>query len=140
MKQIIKNIDKCNDTNALKNVSSLLCEYIDGLPCNEGKLELMKNVASEITGCSYDEELSNMHLCLIGKIHTVAEADFMWKGENNISRYDWRVLWGEMERIHEEKIKRWFPKHSKMDMREKIYDECVTFLKAGLSPWHDIGR
>lgn len=131
---VIENIKKSEDLDALKNTSLLLWEYIKDSPCNERKFSLAKSIISEISDCTYNEELSNMFLCLIGELHCVTEADLVWREENKISRYDWRVLWGEMSRIHKEKIKRWFPKITNCDLRNKIYDECIAFLRSGHTP------
>ena len=94
MKKIIERISEASDIDALKNVAKLLCEHIECEPCSGRKMETMKEIATELEQYSYDEEMANMHLCLIGELHTAIDADLMWKAENGLTRYDWRVLWG----------------------------------------------
>lgn len=138
MKKIIERISEVSDIDALKNVAKILCEHIECEPCSGRKMETMKEIATELEQYSYDEEMANMHLCLIGELHTAIDADLMWKAENGLTRYDWRVLWGQMAHIHTDKIKSWFTGISGDGLRRKIYDECITFLNQGLKPWMDI--
>ncbi len=137
MENVIAKAAACTDVDTLQNVVRIMSEYIR--PDNSGRmLEMMKAIIGEVGECHYDEETSTMHLCLISQLYTIDDADRMWRECNGVTRYDWRVLWGEMCRMHSDKIRRWFPGIGADMARKRIYDECMAFLKAGLTPWHDL--
>lgn len=48
------------------------------------------------------------------------------------------VLWGEMVKRNDAKIKKWFPKINTLDYERKIFDECVSFLENGGMPYYDL--
>lgn len=137
MENVITKAAACTDVGALQNVVRIMGEYFR-LENSGRTLEMVKSISSEVGECRYDEETSTMHLCLIGQLHTIGDADRMWRECNGVPRYDWRVLWGEMSRMHASKIRRWFPGIGSDGMCKRIYDECIAFLDAGLTPWHDL--
>ena len=51
---------------------------------------------------------------------------------------DWCVLWGEMVKRNDVKIKKWFQKISELDFERKIFDECISFLNSGELPYYDL--
>ena len=46
-------------------------------------LDMMKQVQCEIGECHFDEEMSDMHLCLIGQLHTKDVAKDYWNEVKN---------------------------------------------------------
>lgn len=100
----------------------------------------MKQVHGEIGSCHYNEEMSDMHLCLIGQLHTKDVAKDYWHEvkNDNINLEDWCVLWGEMVRCNDAKIKKWFPKINTYNYEQKIFDECISFLESGRLPYYDL--
>ena len=58
---------------------------------------VMKQVQCEIGECHFDEEMADLHLCLIGQLHTKDVAKDYWHEvkNDNINLEDWCVLWGE---------------------------------------------
>lgn len=90
--------------------------------------------------CHFDEEMADIHLCLINQLHTKDVAKDYWHEVNNdnITINDWCVLWGEMVKRNNEKIKKWFPKINALDYERKIFDECISFLNNGGLPYHDL--
>lgn len=89
---------------------------------------------------NYDEEMADIHLCLIGQLHTKDVAKDYWHEvkNDNINLDDWCVLWGEMVKRNDGKIKKWFPKINALDYERKIFDECISFLDNGGLPYHDL--
>ena len=84
--------------------------------------------------------MADMHLCLIGQLHTKDVAKDYWHEvkNDNINLEDWCVLWGEMVKRNDEKIKKWFPKINALDYERKIFDECISFLNNGELPYNDL--
>lgn len=103
-------------------------------------LDMMKQVQGEIDACHYDEEMVDMHLCLIGQLHTKDVAKDYWHEvkNDNITINDWCVLWGEMVKRNDAKIKKWFPKINTYNYEQKIFDECISFLESGRLPYYDL--
>lgn len=103
-------------------------------------LSNLLQLRGEADSCNYDEDTAKLHLCIIGKIDCVETARVNYnKIENdNINEWDFVVLWAEMERIHGEKIRKWFPSIREMDFESKILDECALFVKAGKLPYYDL--
>lgn len=103
-------------------------------------LDMMKQVQCEIGECHFDEEMADIHLCLINQLRTKDVAKDYWHEVNNdnITINDWCVLWGEMVKRNNEKIKKWFPKINALDYERKIFDECISFLNNGGLPYHDL--
>ena len=103
-------------------------------------LDMMKQVHGEIGECHFDEEMADIHLCLIGQLHTKDVAKDYWNEvkNDNINLDDWCVLWGEMVKRNDGKIKKWFPKISAIDFEIKIFDECISFLNSGELPYYDL--
>lgn len=140
MKNVFEKIMQCDDIDMIKNCISILSEECEIGMNNENLLETLKVIQSEIEGCHYDEDIARLHLSLIGKLSAIDEAKDFWNRINNkdINVWDWSVLWGEMDRQNEGKIKRWFPNIRKIDYEEKIYDECMSFLSNNKHPFSDI--
>lgn len=103
-------------------------------------LDMMKQVQGEIGACHYNEEMADMHLCLIGQLHTKDVAKDYWHEvkNDNINLEDWCVLWGEMVKRNDAKIKKWFPKINTYNYEQKIFDECISFLESGRLPYYDL--
>lgn len=88
----------------------------------------------------FDEEMADLHLCLINQLYTKDVAKDYWHEvkNDNITINDWCVLWGEMVKRNDEKIKKWFPKINALDYERKIFDECISFLNNGELPYQDL--
>ena len=140
MKKVFENILASNDIQAIKNCVATMADCCE-VGMNDGvMLDMMKQVKGEIGACHYDEEMADMHLCLIGQLHTKDVAKDYWHEvkNDNINLEDWCVLWGEMVKRNDEKIKKWFPKINALDYERKIFDECISFLNNGELPYHDL--
>ena len=140
MKKVFENILASNDIEAIKNCVVTMADCCE-VGMNYGvMLDMMKQVQSEIGEFHFDEEMADMHLCLIGQLHTKDIAkDYCHEVKNyNINLEDWCVLWGEMVRRNDEKIKKWFPKINALDYERKIFDECISFLNNGELPYNDL--
>ena len=74
--------------------------------------------------------ISDLHLCIIGQLHTKDFAKDYWHEvkNDNITINEWFVLWGEMVRRNDGKIKKWFPNINAVDYERKISDVCISFL------------
>lgn len=46
-------------------------------------LDIMKQVQSEIGECNFNEEMADLHLCLIGQLHTKDVANDYWNEVKN---------------------------------------------------------
>ena len=140
MKKVFERVLACNDMQVVRNCVSIIADNCE-IGMNDGTmLETMKQVQGEIGACHYDEEMAKMHLCLIGQLHTADVAKDYWHEVDNdkITIPDWLVLWGEMVKRNDAKIKKWFPKCSTLDFEKKILDECVSFLGSGQMPFYDL--
>ena len=140
MKKVFENILASNDIEAIKNCVVTMADCCE-VGMNDGvMLDMMKQVQSEIGECNFDEEMADMHLCLIGQLHTKDIAKDYWHEvkNDNINLEDWCVLWGEMVKRNAEKIKKWFPKINALDYERKIFDECISFLNNGELPYNDL--
>lgn len=140
MKKVFEKVLDCDDMQAIKNVVSIMAESCDIGMNDSCALEMMKQVQGEIGSCHYDEEMARMHLCLIEQYHTADVAKDYWHEveSDKITLPDWLVLWGEMVRRNDAKIKKWFPKCSTIDYEKKIFDECISFLDSGELPFYDL--
>lgn len=141
MKGLINKIKMCEDINIVKNVVAIMLEFCDAEMNGKGRLLMLKEMRSELEGDHYDEELADLHLALIGMQRTKETALRHWRrnSREDVSVFDWFVLWGEMLRIHERKIRLWFPNITTEELEGKLFDECMTFLDNGRSPFRDLG-
>lgn len=124
----------------VKNCVAILADNCE-IGMNDGTmLETMKQVQSEVGTCHYDEEMAKIHLCLIDQLHTadVAKDYFHEVKSGKITLPDWLVLWGEMVKRNDAKLKKWFPKCSTLDYEKKILDECLSFLDNEGTPFFDL--
>lgn len=140
MKQIFKKILECDDIQVVKNCISIIAEYSETGMSNGCMLEMLKSLQSEISSCNYDEETADLHLCLIKQLHTKDVAKDFWREDidERINKNDWFVLWGEMVRQNESKIKKWFPGIKLIGYECKIFEECLNFLSNGKLPYCDL--
>lgn len=140
MKKVFERVLACDDMQTMKNVVSIMAESCDIGMNDSCTLEMMKQVQGEIGACHYDEEMAKIHLCLIGQLHTADVAKDYWHEFDNdkITLSDWLVLWGEMVKRNDSKIKKWFPKCSTIDYEKRIFDECISFLDNGELPFYDL--
>lgn len=140
MKKVFEDIIASNDMQAIKNCATIMADCCEVGMNDSVMLDMMKQVKGEIGACHYDEEMADMHLCLIGQLHTKDVAKDYWhevKNEN-INLEDWCVLWGEMVKRNDGKIKKWFPKINTYNYEQKIFDECISFLVSGRLPYYDL--
>jgi hypothetical protein len=140
MKNVFENILSCNDTQVIKNCFAIMADCCEVGMNDSVMLDMMKQVQGEVAKCHYDEEMADLHLCLIGQLHTKDVAKDYWHEvkNDNINLDDWCVLWGEMVKRNDGKIKKWFPKISALDFERKIFDECISFLNSGELPYYDL--
>ena len=84
--------------------------------------------------------MADLHLCIINQIHTEDVTKDYWHEvkNDNINLEDWCILWGEMVKRNDGKIKKWFPKINALDYERKIFDERISFLNNGELPYHDL--
>lgn len=95
-------------------------------------LDMMKQVKGEIGACHYDEEMADMHLCLIEQLHTKDVAKDYWHEvkSDKINLEDWCVLWGEMVKRNAGKIKKLkFRKSTRLISRERFSTNAFLSLK-----------
>lgn len=140
MKRIFNEILKCNDIQTIKNCVSIIAESVE-IGMNDGcLLEMLKSLQGEISTCNYDEETADLHLCLINQLHTKDVAKDYWSDDIDtiINQYDWYVLWGEMIKRNEAKIKKWFPGIKLIDYERKICEECLNFIDNNGLPYHNL--
>ena len=140
MKKVFEDILASNDIQTIKNCVTIMADCCEVGMKDSVILDMMKQVNGEIGACHYDEEMADMHLCLIGQLHTKDIAKDYWHEvkNDNINLEDWCVLWGEMVKRNDEKIKKWFPKINALDYERKIFDECISFLNNCGLPYHDL--
>lgn len=139
MKDFIEEVRATDDVSVLKNVVSIMAEACAGGLNGASLLETMKKVKSEIGGTSYDYDMARLHLCLIGNLPVMEDAARYWDGHagDRIGEFDWYVLWGEMVRRNERKIRKWFPGITREELNQKVYDECISAIDTGCIPFHD---
>lgn len=140
MKKVFENILASNDIQAIKNCVAIMAECSEVGMTDGVMLDMMKQVQCESGECHFDEEMADIHLCLINQLHTKDIAKDYWHEvkNDNITINDWCVLWGEMVKQNDKKIKKWFPKINALDYERKIFDECISFLNNGELPYHDL--
>lgn len=140
MKEVFKRVLACDDMQVVKNCISIIADNCE-IGMNDGTmLETMKQVQSEIGACHYDEEMADLYLCLVKQLPTKDVAKDYWHQVENrkITLPDWLVLWGEMVRRNETKIRKWFPNTREISFNDKIFDECISFLENGGVPFFDL--
>lgn len=140
MKKVFENILESNDIQSIKNCVTIMADCCEVGMNDSVMLDMMKQVQSEIGDCHFDEEMTDMHLCLIGQLHTKDVAKDYWNEvkNDNINLEDWCVLWGEMVKRNDAKIKKWFQKINTYNYEQKIFDECISFLESGRLPYYDL--
>lgn len=130
--ELTNEIMSCEDIDIVKNCLVITTEACEQHLNKKELLGLMKEIKSEVSGCHYTKEMAQMHLKAIGELPVMDVAkDYWYKvdgGGYRINIYDWCVLWGEMERMHCEKIHRWFGNLQDIDYEAKVYDECIAYL------------
>lgn len=121
MKKVFEDIIASNDMQAIKNCVTIMADCCEVGMNDSVMLDVMKQVQGEIGACHYNEEMADMHLCLIGQLHTKDVAKDYWHEvkNDNITINDWCVLWGEMVKRNDEKSKNGFQKstHTIMNIR-----------------------
>lgn len=140
MKKVFEDIIGSNDMQAIKNCVTIMADCCEVGMNDSVMLDMMKHVRGEIGECHYNEEMADMHLCIIGQLHTKDVAKDYWHEVKNdkINMADWCVLWGEMENRNDAKIKKWFPKINTYNYEQKIFDECISFLESGRLPYYEL--
>lgn len=140
MEELQKEVLSCEDLDSVRNVIRTMFEHTVIGMNDACALEMYKEIKSEVSDCHYDDEMANLHLCLIGQLHTADVAKDYWHEvkSDKITLADWIVLWGEMVRRNDAKIRSWFPNARKSDYERKVFDECVSFLDNGELPFYDL--
>ena len=70
MKKVFENILASNDIQDIKNCVTIIADCCEVVMNDGVMLDMMKQVQSEIGECHFDEEMADLHLCLIGQLHT----------------------------------------------------------------------
>lgn len=140
MKEIFKKILSSDDVDELRNCIKIMVENEEIGMGDKAMLNNLLQLRGEVDGCNYDEDTAKLHLCIIGKVGCIepARANYNKIECGSINEWDFVVLWAEMERIHGDKIKKWFPNIRAIGFESKILDECVFFLNAGKLPYYDL--
>lgn len=96
MKKVFEDIIASNDMQAIKNCVTIMADCCEVGMNDSVMLDMMKQVQGEIDACHYNEEMADMHLCLIGQLHTKDVAKDYWHEvkNDNINLEDWCVLRG----------------------------------------------
>ena len=98
MKKVFEEIIASNDMQAIKNCVTIMADCCEVGMNDSVMLDMMKKVQSEIGDCHFDEEMADMHLCLIGQLHTKDVAKDYWhevKNDNIITT----ILFGSKKSI-----------------------------------------
>lgn len=136
---ILKQVEACADRQALKNVIGIMADFALMRMDKVSLLNMWKEVQGEIGDAHYNEETAKMHLQIIRQTPRSTGADDYWCPLcGKLTIWDWYVLWGEMERRHGAKIRRWFRNIGQSDYAERINDECLAFLENGGVPFEDL--
>ena len=140
LEPLFEDIIASNDMQSIKNCVTIMADCCEVGMNDSVMLDMMKQVKGEIGACHYDEEMADVHLCLIDQLHTKDVVKDYWHEvkNNNINLEDWCVLWGEIVKRNDAKIKKWFTKINTLDFERKIFDECVSFLENGGMPYYDL--
>lgn len=78
MKKVFEDIIASNDMQAIKNCVTIMADCCEVGMNDSVMLDMMKQVQGEIGACHYNEEMADMHLCLIGQLHTKDVAKDYW--------------------------------------------------------------
>lgn len=140
MEKLIKQIIACGSENIKDNVIRIMAECCELGLDGATYLELKRRLKTEFNDCHYDEDMAELYLSL-NKLDSCK--DFALDNYHNvvgydINRWDFVVLWATMIKLHEEKIRQWYPHIQDIDFERKILDECINFLRLGLKPFFDI--
>lgn len=141
MKEIFQRAIECKDEQVKNN---LIC--IMGECCELGMnpislLDMERQINSELGDCHFNEDMALLYLKITDSVHCKEPALDNYAevaGKYDLSKWDFCVLWSEMEKQHGEKIRVWFPKINQIDFEWKILDECINFLENGGVPFRDI--
>lgn len=140
MKKVFEEILECDDIDVLKNCIRIMAGNEELGMNDKVQLDNLLRLRGEIDSCNFDEETAKLHLCIIRKIDTMeaARVNFHKVKYDRVNEWDFCVLWGEMVRMHGEKIRRWFPCIGEICFEQKILDECNSFLNSGKLPYYDL--
>ena len=96
MKKVFENILASNDIQDIKNCVTIIADCCEVGMNDSVLLDMMKQVQGEIGDCHFDEEMADIHLCIINQLHTKDVAKDYWNEVKNdkINLEDWCVLWG----------------------------------------------
>ncbi len=83
MKKVFEDIIASNDMQAIKNCVAIMADCCEVGMNDSVMLDVMKQVQGEIGACHYNEEMADMHLCLIGQLHTKDVAKDYWHEVKN---------------------------------------------------------
>lgn len=140
MKEIFKRILSSDDVDELRNCIKIMAENEEIGMDDKAMLNNLLQLRGEVDTCNFDEDTAKLHLCVIGKIDCIeaARVNYQKVKYDRVEEWDFVVLWAEMVRMHEKKIRKWFPDIREVTFEEKILDECVSFLESGKLPYYDL--
>lgn len=141
MKKIFQDAIECKEELVKNNIIRIMAECCE-LDMNPASfLDMERQINSELGICHFDEDMALLYLKITNSVHCKEIAlDYYIEVPDgyDLNKWDFCVLWAEMEKKHGEKIHAWFPKISQLDFERKILDECFSFLKNGGVPFRDI--
>lgn len=78
-----EDIIDSNDMQAIKNCVTIIADCCEVGMNDSVMLDMIKQIKGEIGACHYDEEMADMHLCLIEQLHTKDVAKDYWHEVKN---------------------------------------------------------
>lgn len=141
MREVFKKAIECEDGQVKNNIIRIMAECcVTGINA-AALLDMEREINSELDDCHFNEDMALLYLKITNSIHCKESAlDYYIEVSDtyDLNKWDFCVLWAEMEKKHGEKIRTWFPKINQIDFEWKLLDECISFLKNGGIPFRDI--
>lgn len=140
MGKIIEQLVTSNDVNLKNEAIHIMAECCELGMDGATYLDMQHKLKETIGNCHYDEDMAILRLHLNKNVHCKKAAldNYIHAEHYDINQWDFVVLWAEMENIHGEKIRKWFPKIQEIDFEAKILDECISFLESDKTPFCDL--
>ncbi len=125
MKKVFEDILASNDMQAIKNCVTIMADCCEVGMNDSVMLDMMKQIKGEIGACHYNEDMADMHLCLIGQLHTKDVAKDYWhevKNDNIQSRRLVRSLGRNGKDVTTTKLKEiGYPKINTYNYEQKYF-------------------
>lgn len=141
MKEIFQKAIECKNEQVKNNLIHIMAECCELGMNPVSFLDMEKQISSELGVCHFNEDMALLYLKITNSAHCKEPAfDYYVEiaDEYDLNKWDFCVLWAEMEKKHGEKIRAWFPMITQLDFERKLLDECFSYLKNGGIPFRDI--